>query len=121
MLFMQMKVKLQNEEMNEGTVEPCVKVKSCSVFTRVKGCSCQFDTYYFLSGTVMVSVSSFLSSCLLSRTCLRSLTVSLSMATVTSLFCPNGSSFQVVYFIFLSFPRKVLDSIFRELPYPRQL
>lgn len=43
-----MKVKLQNEEMNEGTVEPCVKVKSCSVFTRVKGCSCQFDLYLLL-------------------------------------------------------------------------
>lgn len=43
-----MKVKLQNEEMNKGTVEPCVKVKSCSVFTRVKGCSCQFDLYLLL-------------------------------------------------------------------------
>lgn len=45
MLFIHIKVRVQNEEMNEGTVEPCVKVKSCSVFTRVKGCSCQFDLY----------------------------------------------------------------------------
>lgn len=45
MLFVQMRVKVQNEEMNEGTVEPGVKVKSCSIFSRVKVCSCQFDLY----------------------------------------------------------------------------
>lgn len=39
-----MKIRLQNEEMNEGTVES-EQVKSCSVFKRVKGCSCQFDLY----------------------------------------------------------------------------